>query len=166
MAAKTEAPMFETRIDLPQDTRQEVVALLNQQLANGFDLFSQTKQAHWNVKGMDFIQLHKLFDDLADLLLGYVDMLAERVTALGGTALGTTRMAADATALPDLPVQMSGGQEFVEALSDCYAQYAAEVRAAIDTSEQLGDMGTSDLFTEIVRGLDKSLYFLEAHLRD
>lgn len=165
MATKTKSPMFETRIDLEQEAREELVAILNQQVADAFALFSHTKQAHWNVKGMDFIQLHELFDELAGLVLGYVDMMAERITALGGTALGTVQMATSATQLEDMPVEMTSGQSFVEALADRFAQHAENVRAAIDTADQLGDMGTSDLFTEVVRGLDKSLYFLEAHLR-
>lgn len=165
MATKTKSPMFETRIDLEQEAREELVAILNQQLADAFALFSHTKQAHWNVKGMDFIQLHELFDELAELVLGYVDMMAERITALGGTALGTVQMAGGATGLEDMPAEMTSGQAFVEALADRFAQHAENVRAAIDTADELGDMGTSDLFTEVVRGLDKSLYFLEAHLR-
>lgn len=165
MATMTKSKMFATRIDIEQEAREELVAILNQQLADAFVLFSHTKQAHWNVKGMDFIQLHELFDELAELVLGYVDMMAERITALGGTALGTVQMANGATRLEDLPADMAGGEAFVEAIADRFAQHAAKVREAIDTADQLGDMGTSDLFTEIVRGLDKSLYFLEAHLR-
>jgi starvation-inducible DNA-binding protein len=157
--------MFDTRIDIEQDAREELVRILNQHLADAFALFSHAKQAHWNVKGMDFIQLHELFDELAEEVLGYVDMIAERITALGGTALGTVQMASGVTGLEDLPAEMAGGEAFVEAIADRFAKHAEGVREAIDTADQLGDMGTSDLFTEIVRGLDKSLYFLEAHLR-
>jgi starvation-inducible DNA-binding protein len=165
MATKTTSPKFDTKIDLPEEARDEVVRILNEQLADAFVLFSHTKQAHWNVKGMDFIQLHELFDELADLLLGYVDMIAERITALGGTALGTVEMAAGATTLPEMGAELAGGEEFLEALVERFGQHANAVREAIDTTDELGDMGTSDLFTEVVRGLDKSLYFLEAHLR-
>ncbi|NLF63589.1 MAG: DNA starvation/stationary phase protection protein Dps [Chloroflexi bacterium] len=165
MATKTKSPMFETRIEIEQDAREELVALLNQHLADAFALYSHSKQAHWNVKGMDFMQLHELFDELAELVLGFVDMIAERITALGGTAMGTVHMAGSATGLEDIPIDMTGGEAFVEALAERFAQHAEGVREAIDTADQLGDMATSDLFTEIVRGLDKSLYFLEAHLR-
>lgn len=165
MATKTKSPMFETKIDLEKEARNEVIAILNQQMADAFVLFSQTKQAHWNVKGMDFIQLHELFDELAGELLAYVDMMAERITALGGTALGTVEMAAGATTLPDVGAGLASGEEFLEALIERYGNHANAVREAIDTTDELGDMGTSDLFTEVVRGLDKSLYFLEAHLR-
>ncbi len=165
MATKTKSTRFETKIDLPEEARDELVRILNQQLADSFVLFSHTKQAHWNVKGMEFYQLHELFDELAEELLGYVDMIAERITALAGTALGTVEMAAGATGLPELSAELASGQEFLEALIDRYGQHANTVREAIDTADELGDMATSDLFTEVVRGLDKSLYFLEAHLR-
>ncbi len=74
----TAAKTFKTAIDVPAAVREKLVALTNQQLADTFDLLSQVKQAHWNVKGTDFIQLHKLFDDFAEHLVEYVDMIAER----------------------------------------------------------------------------------------
>ena len=157
--------MFSTQIDLSAETRREVIDILNQQLADTFDLYSQAKQAHWNVKGMDFIQLHELFDELAAQVVAYADMIAERVTALAGMAKGTARMAAATSTLHEFPADITEGEAFVEAMAERFADYAASTREAIDTTEKLGDMGTSDLFTEIVRGVDKSLYFLEAHLR-
>ena len=162
----TTARTFKTRIDLPADRREKLIASLNQQLADTFDLFSQSKQAHWNVKGPQFHQLHELFDDLAEQLEGYVDLIAERATALGGTALGTVRMAAEASRLTEYPLDAEGSMHHVEALAVRFAALAATTRAAIDTAENLGDAGTADLFTEVSRGLDKSLWFLEAHLQE
>lgn len=159
------AKTHKTSIDLDGETREQIITLLNQQLADTFDLYSQTKQAHWNVKGMQFIQLHELFDQLAGELLPYVDDMAERATSLGGTALGTARMASAASRLPEYPANAFGGQESVTALVERYAALAASTRAAIDTSGNLGDADTADLFTGISRGLDKSLWFLEAHLQ-
>jgi starvation-inducible DNA-binding protein len=141
-----------------------MVDLLNQQLANSFDLLSQTKQAHWNVKGEHFYQLHLLFDQAAEVLEDHVDELAERATALGGVAMGTARMAAANSELPEFP-DVFAGLRCVEALVDRWAQQAASVRRAIDEAEKAGDQGTMDLFTEIVRELDKYLWFLEAHLQ-
>jgi starvation-inducible DNA-binding protein len=157
--------MYNTKNDLDFEKREPIIALLNQQLADTFDLYSQTKQAHWNVKGMQFIQLHELFDKLATEVLDYVDTLAERATSLGGTALGTARMSADASRLPEYP-DIVGGVESVQALVDRYAILAASSRAAIDTATEFGDADTADVFTEISRGLDKSLWFLEAHLQE
>jgi starvation-inducible DNA-binding protein len=154
-----------TSIDLDAETREQIVALLNQQLADTFDLYSQTKQAHWNVKGAQFFQLHELFDKLAAELLDHVDTIAERATTLGGTALGTARMAAAKTRLPEYSADVFGGIESVEALAQRYAELSATTRAAIDRADDLGDVDTADLFTGVSRGLDKSLWFLEAHLQ-
>jgi starvation-inducible DNA-binding protein len=159
------AKSFETGHDLSPEIRGRMVALLNQQLADTFDLLSQTKQAHWNVKGPDFYQLHGLFDRLAEELLGFVDEIAERATALGGLATGTVRMAAAATRLPDLPPGVVDGMATVGALAERYAGVAATTRAGITASQDAGDLGTSDLLTEVSRGLDKALWFLEAHLQ-
>ena len=84
-----------SRIDLSNEVRQEMATLLNQALADTTDLYSQTKQAHWNVKGMEFFQLHELYDRRADMIFAYIDVIAERVTAIGAVAQGTTRMAAE-----------------------------------------------------------------------
>ncbi len=157
--------MFTTQHDLPQATRERMVTLLNRQLAHLFDLYSQTKQAHWNVKGPHFYALHELFDKLAEMLEDYIDDIAERATALGGLAQGTARQAAAASRLEDLAPDVVEGMALVRALAHRYAQVAAGVRAAIREAEEAGDLGTADLFTEVVRGLDKALWFLEAHLQ-
>ena len=157
--------MYRTSIDIARENREQLVGLLNQQLADTFDLYSQTKQAHWNVKGRDFYQLHELFDKLATALTAHVDTIAERATALGGTARGTTRMSAGASRLPEYP-EIVEGLESVAALGERYANLAASTRAAIDRATELGDLDTADLFTEVSRDLDKSLWFLEAHLQE
>jgi starvation-inducible DNA-binding protein len=155
---------FVTRHDLPEKARTAMVALLNQQMADTSDLFSQVKQAHWNVKGPEFIALHKLFDEFAAELTGYIDDLAERAVQFGGRAMGTVRMAAAASRLQELP-DATGGMAVVAALADRYAALAATTRRAIDAAAEAGDADTADLFTEISRGLDKQLWFLEAHLQ-
>lgn len=161
----TTAPSFKTRIDVEPDARKELVALLNQQMADNADLYSQTKQAHWNVKGPDFMQLHLLFDQVAAMVEPFTDELAERVTALGGYATGTVRMAAKASTLSEFPTDAVDGKANLQALSDRWAAYAASTRAAIERASQLGEPTSEDLFTEISRDVDKALYFLEAHLQ-
>ena len=156
---------FRTRNNLPQETRQQMIALLNQHLADTSDLYSQTKQAHWNVRGPEFFQLHELFDQLAGSVLGYVDMIAERATALGGEAAGTVRMASASSRLPEYPANLRRGLQHVEALTERFGDYATTIRQAIDESAAAGDADTADLFTEISRGVDKHLWFLEAHLQ-
>ncbi len=160
----TQSAFYPTRIDLPLDTRQSVVAMLNSTLAATTDLRTQTKQAHWNVKGKDFYQLHLLFDEMAGELEEFSDMVAERVTALAGTAMGTVRAAASASILPEYDFDAVGGMEHVAALADRYAAYAKHLRESIDQADGLGDQDTNDLYVEISRTIDKRLWFLEAHL--
>jgi len=161
---KASAKLYSTRIDLPVDVRTQVIAILAKTLATTLDLKTQIKQAHWNVKGLDFYQLHLLFDELAGEIEEYVDMVAERITALGGIPLGTARVAAANSVLPEYPLDAVAGVDHVTALSDRYGSYAAHVRTAITDTGDLGDADTSDLYTEISRNIDKRLWFLEAHL--
>ena len=156
--------LYGTRIDLAEDIRVKVIEILNQTLAATLDLKTQTKQAHWNVKGMDFYQLHELFDEMATELEEYVDMVAERVTALGGVAKGTARIAASESILAEYDLNAVTGTEHVTALANSFGTYAKHVREAIDTTDELGDADTADLYTEISRTIDKRLWFLEAHL--
>lgn len=162
--AQTRTP-FATRNDLPEEARGELVELLNARLADAFDLYSQLKQAHWNVKGSDFIQLHELYDEVAELVLGFVDEIAERATALGGLARGTARMAAASSTLEEYPEDAVAGLDTVEVVADRLAAFGKEARAAIDASEEHDDMDTADLFTDISRAVDKQLWFVEAHLQ-
>ncbi len=132
--------MFETRNDLSADTRTEVIRLLNARLADAIDLALQTKHAHWNVKGPNFIALHELFDQIAEQIEAHVDGIAERVTALGGTAGGTLAAVSRTTTLKAYPEQI------------------------VEGAARLGDADSADLFTEVSREADKQLWFLEAHL--
>jgi starvation-inducible DNA-binding protein len=157
--------MFTTHIDLKLDTRKKVIGLLNQHLADTLVLYSHSKQAHWNVKGPQFYALHLLFDELAGTLEKFIDMIAERVTALGGTALGTVALAANATTVPEYPLDVVDGMQHVEVLTEHFANYAASTRAGMENTEEWGDMATNDLFNEIAREIDKGLWFLEAHIQ-
>jgi starvation-inducible DNA-binding protein len=156
--------MFDTRNDLPPGTRAKAIELLNARLADAIDLQTQTKHAHWNVKGPSFIALHELFDRIAENVEDQIDTIAERVTALGGTAHGTLVAVARGTSLRPYPEDINDGATHVEALSGVLADFGKKVRTAIDESAKLGDAGTSDLFTGVSRETDKNLWFLEAHL--
>ncbi|MGB8167840.1 MAG: DNA starvation/stationary phase protection protein Dps [Chthoniobacteraceae bacterium] len=153
-----------TSIDIPAEAREKLVGILNQQLANVSDLYSQTKQAHWNVRGPEFYQLHKLFDDLAEPLEEPIDIIAERAVTLGGVALGTVRCAAKASELAEFSLA-PGAMEYAKELAQRFATVANSVRKSIDDADELGDADTADLLTQLSRELDKSVYFLEAHFR-
>lgn len=162
---KADPTTFPTRNNIPAENRAKLVSLLNQHLADLFDLMSQTKFAHWNVKGPNFYQLHKLFDELAEGVEGHVDEVAERVTALGGVATGTARQAAASSRLPEFPAGVHKGMDVVAALADRFAAAGNAAREAIDKADELEDKDTADLFTQVSRDLDQSLYFLESHLQ-
>src|SRR5262245_21580273 len=161
--ARDTARLFETKNDLPKDRRIEVIALLNQRLAEAIDLQTQCKQAHWNVKGPSFIGLHKLFDDVTEAVEGYVDLIAERVVQLGGVAEGTIGAVEERSKLPDYPIGIATGAEHVAALSDALSAFGRAARIAIEEMNELEDTDSADTLTEISRGVDKWLWFVEAH---
>jgi starvation-inducible DNA-binding protein len=156
--------MFKNSIDMKVQTRETMIGILNDRLADASDLYSQCKQAHWNVKGMQFIAIHELFDEVAAEVLGFVDEIAERATALGGYVYGTVRCAAQTSSLPEYDLQAVTCQEHLEKVVARVAAFGALVRQNIKDSQD--DLDTADLFTEISRAVDKKLWFLEAHLLD
>lgn len=158
--------MHKTKNDITKAKREKITELLNQSLADSIDLKTQAKQAHWNVKGMSFIALHELFDQVAKEADVYVDDIAERITALGGTALGTARVAAERSSLSEYPHEITDGTAHVDALSTALADYGKSIRKNIDAVDELGDADTADLYTGISRGVDKLLWFVEAHIQD
>ncbi len=158
--ALLEHPLFdEKQVD-------DLVALLNQSLADTLDLAYQTKQAHWNVKGSNFYSLHLLFDQLYGQLSAYVDEFAERAVALGGQALGTIRAAAEASHFKEYPLEARKSMDHVNALVDRYGEYTKRMRQAIRKAEKAGDRDTADLYTTVSRAMDKALWMLTAHQGD
>jgi starvation-inducible DNA-binding protein len=155
--------MYPTKNDLPEASRTKTVELLNLRLADAIDLQTQTKQAHWNVRGPSFIALHELFDKINEDVEEYVDLIAERAVQLGGSVHGTARNVAKHTTLPEYVVGSDRGSDHIEAYSKALAAFGKVVRQAIDTSTELRDADTADLFTEISRGTDTWLWKVEAH---
>ena len=158
-----EPKMYETENDISKERRTELNALLNLRLASAVDLQMQMKQAHWNVKGPSFIGLHELFDKVAEAVENYVDEIAERIVQLGGVAEGTVRMTAARTQLTEYSPEISDGMEYVECVARALSTFGRQARATIDESNALDDADTADLFTEVSRGIDKWLWFVEAH---
>ena len=156
---------YQTSNDLPEDVRARVIDLLNQRLADAIDLATQTKQAHWNVKGPHFIALHQLFDEIHGAVERYVDLLAERVVQVGGIAAGTARIVAERSDLPEYPHAIAGGSEHVHALAGTLAEFGGHVRRAIAETGEWGDPVSADIGTEISRGADQWLWVVEAHLQ-
>ena len=157
--------VFTTRNNLPAEVRAKIGILLNQRLADAIDLDTQTKHAHWNVKGPHFIALHLLFDEVYHAIEQYIDLLAERVVQLGGVAGGTARIVAAQSTLAEYPPDMVGGTEHVNALASALAQFGAHMRETITDVIALRDQDSADICTEISRGVDKHLWLVEAHVQ-
>lgn len=155
-----------TNIDLPSNAKQASIELLNANLAAGLDLALATKQAHWNLKGPQFIAVHEMLDGLRTQLDEHNDTMAERVVQLGGTALGTTQTVGEASTLKPYPLDIYAVHDHLAALIERYGAVANSVRKAIDESDEAGDATTADIFTAASRSLDKALWFLEAHVQE
>jgi starvation-inducible DNA-binding protein len=156
--------LYHTSNTLSENIRSKAAALLNRHLAAAIDLHAQVKQAHWNVRGPAFIAIHELFDKVADMVEGYSDTIAERATALGGTAEGTIQVAVDHSFLERYTLGVAGEKAHLAAVTAALAAFGDSARKAIDEAAAFGDQDTSDVFTEVSRGIDKQMWLVEAHL--
>ncbi len=157
--------MLQTKNDLPEDVRSRVSEILNRRVADAIDLVYQSKQAHWNVKGMHFRGLHKLFDKVAERTEDQTDLLAERVVQLGSVVKGTIQAASKLSSLDPYPLDVLNGEQHVELVSSRLAQFAKNLRGDVETCEGLGDAVTVDILTEVVRDVDEMLWMTESHLQ-
>ncbi len=157
--------MHHTRQSIQERERMDLVNMLNQTLASTSDLYAQLKHAHWNIKGPQFIAMHKLFDEIAEEVEGHVDTIAERITALGGTAFGTIQDVVKNTQLRVLPNNVFTLEQLLEHITHNFAILSELARECMDRSEELDDMATNDVYVDLARSLDKNLWFLEAHIQ-
>ena len=164
MEPTTVKRMYKNRVDLPDDVKTKVVEVMQPKLAAAFDMYSQAKYAHWNVKGMNFYQLHLVFDATAKVIFKQIDPIAERITQLGGVANGTIRMAVANSPIDAYKVESITGPEHLKALANSLGKYCSELRDASDKIDDLGDEPTSDFFKQLVVEAEEELYFLESHL--
>lgn len=159
------AASYKTSIDLPDNTRKAMIALLNARLADAIDLRLAVKQAHWNVKGPNFIALHELFDAIQGRIDGFVDDIAERAVTLGGAAHGTAQVAVKESKLAPYPTDIGTAKEHLQALTERLSAFGKLAREAINAADEADDKDTADLFTGVSRSIDKDLWFVEAHLQ-
>lgn len=157
--------MLETEGDLPRDTREQMVTLLNARLADAVTLALHMKQAHWNIRGIHFLPLHELFDDVVAHAREWGDLVAERAGALGGLVDGTPGTADRRTTLPDYPAGITEGEAHVRHVTRALSAFAAAARAGIEAAADAGDAVTEDVLTEVAREADQDLWFVESHLQ-
>lgn len=156
--------MYKNRVALEDDVKQKVVDVMNVRLGAALDMYSQAKFAHWNVKGLNFYQLHLVFDATAKVIFKQIDPIAERITQLGGVANGTVRQSAAGSPIPAYNVNAVTGPEHLNALADALGVYCKELREASDDIEEIGDDPSADFFKQLVIEAEEELYFLESHL--
>lgn len=153
-----------TANNLNDNAKKTAIALLNARLAEGIDLALVTKQAHWNIKGLQFAAVHEMLDGFRTQLDGHIDTIAERAVQLGGIALGTTQVVAKASPLPAYPTDIHSITDHLAEVTKRYATVANALRQSIADADEAGDADTADVFTAASRDLDKALWFLEAHV--
>ena len=156
--------MYRTSNTLSQNIRVKAAELLNRHLAAAIDLHAQVKQAHWNVRGPAFIAIHELLDKVAEAVEDYSDTIAERAGALGGTAEGTIQVAVERSFLEKYELGVADEKAHLPAVTAALAAFGGSARKAIDQAAALGDQDTSDVFTEVSRGIDYQLWLAESHL--
>jgi starvation-inducible DNA-binding protein len=153
-----------THNTLSENIRAQSVELLNKHLAAAIDLHAQMKQAHWNVRGPGFIGIHELFDKVSEAVEIYSDMIAERTAGLGGTAGGGIQTAAERSFLVPYPIGVADGQQHIFAVAGALASFGQSAREAVKAAAKIDDADTADILTEISRGIDQQLWFVESHI--
>jgi starvation-inducible DNA-binding protein len=156
--------MYKSPSQLPEEARVTIADALNARLADGLDLHSQIKVAHWNIKGPNFAALHPLFETFAVALANYNDEIAERAVTLGGRAYGTVRHSAKNSKLSEYPQETTRDLEHVKLLAERFEKYLEGARDARNTADKLADADTVDLFTRLVQEFEKHAWFLRASL--
>ncbi len=163
-ATKMNDRMYHNRVALSDEQKKKTVTVMQERLAEALDMYSQAKFAHWNVKGVNFYQLHLVFDSVAETIFPQIDKIAERMTQLGGVANGTVRQSANASQIPEYDTTLTAGMDHVNALANALGCYCQALREASDKIDEIGDEPTSDFFKQLVVEAEEQLYFLESHL--
>jgi starvation-inducible DNA-binding protein len=152
--------LIQTRNNLAEKDKITTITLLGQLVIHVIDLSLMTKQAHWNLRGANFIAVHEMLDEFRTSLLDHHDIFAERIVQLGGVVLGTSQEVARLSTLPAYPTDIHRVQDHIAALTERYGMVANQLRHAVVS---VTDENSADMLTAASRDLDKFLWFLEAH---
>ena len=148
---------------LEDNARKTAISELQACMSDGLSLSMSLKQAHWNLKGPNFIAVHELLDGVKTRLDPNIDDMAERIQQLDGTAVGTVEEVARATRLEPYPTNLTSAEDHLREVADRLRAYGERVRAAIDTVDEAGDADSADILTAASRQADKDLWFIESH---
>lgn len=123
------------------------------------------KQAHWNVRGTNFIAIHELLDTVVENAQGFADLAAERIVALGLPIDARLSSVAAKTAETAVPAGFTPWQQMISAIVTDMDAVIADVQAAIDGLDE-SDLTSQDVAIAIKAGLEKDRWFLSAHLAE
>jgi starvation-inducible DNA-binding protein len=129
------------------------------------DLHLRAKQAHWNVVGRHFRQVHLHLDELTEEMRGAADQVAERAVSIGYPVDGRPSTVAKATPLPEFPAGQVVDDEVVALITEALADVCGSVRQRVEHTEEL-DPVTQDLLIEVLQTLEKQHWMFAAQKVD
>lgn len=132
-----------------------------EQLSNGIMFYGNIKEAHWNVKGPNALDAHRMFDDLGEMILEHVDQLGERAVQLGGFA----KIDPSASEIPNLTGKSTTAEEYIAELADGLAKYIKMLHSHITMTGDKNDLVSQNMFLNMSEEAEKQLMFLEMHLQ-
>lgn len=141
--------------------------VLNKVLADGNVLYIKLRKFHWNLSGDNFMELHLLFEDQYNAVAEGVDAVAERISTLGGVAIGTTSEFAKMSQLKENPGKIPSGQEMLRELVGDHESIVKSLRKNLDTvEEKFGDAGTSDFLNGLMQAHEKMAWKLRKYFKE
>lgn len=153
-------------LGIKEQNLTEINDLLNHVLADGNVLYIKLRKFHWNLSGDNFMELHKLFEEQYDAVAEAIDEVAERISTLGGVAIGTTSEFAELSLLIENPGKIPTNQEMIKELVNDHETIVKSLRKFVDdTEEKYGDKGTSDFLTGLMQAHEKMAWKLRKYFK-
>ena len=168
MAKKSKTNVAETdviavNIGITADDRAKVASELSKVLADSYTLYMMTHNFHWNVTGPMFNTLHTMFMDQYTELWQALDLIAERIRALGHFAPGTYAEFAKLSSIAE-PTSIPSSDEMVTMLLGANEAVARTVRAAFECADAVNDQPTADILTQRLDVHEKTAWMLRSLL--
>lgn len=150
---------------LEDNARKQSVEILNAVLVNTMTIRDLYKKHHWQMSGPTFYQLHLLLDKHYEEQAELVDLLAERIMALGGISIAMAPDVAELTSIPRPPKGREDVPTQIARLLEAHEIILRQAREGADQADEAGDDGTNDmLVSNVVRTNEPQVWFLAEHL--
>ena len=144
-------------------SNEEVVKVLNQQVANWTVAFTKLHNFHWYVKGPNFFSLHTKFEELYDEASQYIDDLAERILAVNGNPVATLKESLELSIIEEAGKDYTA-EQMVEELSNDFDNISKQLVNAIEVASDAEDDVTEDMFIGMQTDIDKHNWMLKSYL--